>query len=75
MSGREKIFAEALALPEQRRAELASRLLESLGDNDTGAEQAWAAEIEQRARAVLEGDAELLDYNDVMRELRALDDE
>lgn len=76
MPPRPKLFADALALPEGQRAELASELLESLGDDaDAGAEQAWAIEIEQRARAVVAGSAELLDYDDVMSELSAHDTE
>jgi hypothetical protein len=75
VSAREKLFADALALPERQRAELASELLESLDGADVGAEQAWATEIEKRARAVVDGSAELLDYDDVMSELSALDDE
>lgn len=79
MSPREKLFAEALALPERQRAELANELLESLdgadGGDDVGAELAWATEIEKRARAVVDGSAELLDYDEVMRELSALDNE
>ncbi len=42
-----------------------------LGDDD--ADQAWATEIEKRARAVLDGSAELLDYDATMAELSALD--
>ncbi len=75
MSPREKLFAEALALPERERAELASELLESLDGTDVDAEQAWSTEIEERARAVVDGSAELLDYNVVMSELSELDDE
>lgn len=75
MSPREKLFADALALPERQRAKLASDLLGSLDGADDGAEKAWATEIEERARAVVDGSAELLDYDDVMSELSALDNE
>ena len=74
VSTREKLFADALALPEQQRAALANQLLESLDGTDDGAEQAWATEIEQRARGVIDGSAELLDYDEVMNELSALDE-
>ena len=75
VSPREKRFADALALPERQRAELARELLVSLDVGDDGAEQVWATEIEKRARAVVDGSAKLLDYDDVMSELGALDNE
>jgi hypothetical protein len=36
--------------------------------------EAWRVEIERRAREVLDGTIELLDYDQVMAELRALDE-
>jgi putative addiction module component (TIGR02574 family) len=75
MAPRPKLFADVLALPEGQRAELVCELLESLdgGEAHVDADERWATEIEQRARAVVDGSAELLDYDAVMDELRALD--
>jgi hypothetical protein len=75
MSPREKVFAEALALPDTERAELASALIASLDGATEGSEQAWSSEIAKRAREVLDGSADLLDYDEVMSELRGLDGE
>ena len=67
------MFAAALGLPEDERAKLANQLLESLDMPDEEAFEAWRLEIERRARDVLEGKIELLDYDEVMAEMRALD--
>ena len=67
------MFAAALGLPEDERAKLANQLLDSLGMPDEGASEAWRLEIERRARDVIEGKVELLDYDEVMAEMRALD--
>ncbi len=50
-----KILQDALGLSEQERAEIATRLIESLDAHDsdaTGVEEAWAAEIERRCAAL-----------------------
>ena len=73
MSTRDEVFAAALGLPEDERAKLANQLLDSLGMPDEEASEAWRLEIEQRARDVIEGKVELLDYDEVMAEMRALD--
>jgi putative addiction module component (TIGR02574 family) len=54
MSGRsQKVLDEALDLSEEERAEVAFELVASLdGPADSGAEAAWAAEIDRRARRV-----------------------
>lgn len=75
ISPRDKLFADALALSDADRAELAAELIDSLDGQDSEASQAWIQEIETRARAVADGSAELLDYDDVMAELRSLDRE
>jgi hypothetical protein len=55
MSGRaQKVLGEALDLTDEERAEVALELVASLdGPRDAGAEDAWVAEIERRARRVL----------------------
>lgn len=69
------IFAAALKLPESERAKLATRLLDSLDAPQARSDEAWSAEIERRARDVIEGNVELLDYDEVMDELRTLDEQ
>lgn len=66
----ETVLAEALRLDVKARAEIASELLASLdGPADPGAEQAWAAEIERRVKA-LEAGTELLEsWNDIKRRI------
>ncbi len=58
MTGRgETILKEALELTPEEREELAAEILASLdADAYEEAEQAWATEIERRARRVLSGD-------------------
>lgn len=46
-----KILDDVLALPEDERAEIAVRLIESLDGEDSDVDQAWAAEIERRCAA------------------------
>ena len=47
----ERILEDVLSLPEDQRAELAVRLLQSLDrEIDPDAEEAWATEIERRCR-------------------------
>jgi hypothetical protein len=63
----QKIYEEALQLSKGARADLAARLLESLEDApEENVEEAWAEEIEVRARRALAGeskgtDAELIE--------------
>jgi hypothetical protein len=55
MSGRaQKVLGEALDLTDEERAQVALELVASLdGPRDADAEEAWAAEIERRARQAL----------------------
>ena len=73
-NGCRRIFAAALELPAKVRAKLAHELLESLDDSDESAEELWLVEIEKRAREVVDGSVELLDFDQVMAEFNALDD-
>lgn len=56
--GRE-LLDEVLSLVPEERADVAAQLLASLGeppsDNRTQTTEAWAAEVERRARRVLSG--------------------
>ena len=60
----EAVLDEALRLPDQERAELVARLLDSLEDSEVvepGHEAAWAEVIDRRVREVREGCARLID--------------
>ncbi|HJY85136.1 MAG TPA: addiction module protein [Candidatus Binatia bacterium] len=62
----ERILQDALALPDAQRAELATRLLQSLDRVvDPDAEEAWAIEIERRCAALDAGEAVTSDWSDV----------
>ena len=64
-----RLLTEALSLPEEERAELASLLIASIdGPPDADWDKAWAAEVERRVRAHERGEGELFDVEDVMAE-------
>jgi len=70
----ERVTEMALTLTPHEQALLLSRLhenLESLG-RDSEHDAAWGAEIERRVREVENGEAELIDHEVVMREVREL---
>ena len=71
-SAGQKILEDVLSLPEDERAEIAARLIESL---DHGAEanvdEAWAAEIERRCAALDAGEAVASDWADVRRRIES----
>jgi putative addiction module component (TIGR02574 family) len=72
------LFSAALALPAKKRAELAHRLIRSLdGPEPSPAEQAeidaaWVQEIRRREKAIDEGKAELVAFEDVMAQAEAI---
>jgi len=64
-----KLLAAALCLPEHERAEMATKLLESLdgpGENadEMSVDEAWAIEIERRCAALDSGEAVTSDWNE-----------
>lgn len=66
----EQLLDEVLRLPEQKRAEIAARLIESLeGTADADVDTAWAAEIERRCAALDAGQAVTSDWDDVRRRI------
>ena len=73
----QQLLREALRLSTEERAKLASQLLRSLDDEEGDAlspdewQRVWTAEIEKRLRDVREGNADLIDGDEVLRELRA----
>ena len=66
MSETATLLDQVLSLPEQKRAEIAVRLLESLEpETPADVEAAWAEEIESRCAAVDAGTLSTSDWNDV----------
>lgn len=64
------VFADALRLDPDTRAELAAELLASLdGPADPDAETAWEAEIDRRIEAIESGSVKLEPWADVKRRL------
>ena len=63
---KEILLDEALRLPEEDRADLAVKLIESLdGGPDTDVDTIWAQEIERRCAAVDAGEAVTSDWEEV----------
>ena len=73
MARAEEHIQELLKLPVEDRAHAAKRLLDSLDDapEDAEAEALRAAELTRRARAVVDGTAELVDADEVHRRVTA----
>jgi putative addiction module component (TIGR02574 family) len=72
----DEVTQRALELPLRQRAELAELLIRSLeppGEQLTEEAygQLWAAEIKARSDAVHDGTADLIDYDEAMRQLRS----
>lgn len=69
----ESILIEALKLPVQERAALASRLLASLDEQvDEGVDAAWDEEIAKRLKEIDEGKVKMVPGDVVMQELREI---
>lgn len=72
MSTLPQLREQVLGLSERERAELALDLIRSLdGEPDSDAARKWAAEIERRAREVLDGTAKLVDGDQALARARA----
>jgi putative addiction module component (TIGR02574 family) len=66
-----KILEEAMQLEPSTRALIAETLLESLDfEEDVEISQAWQDEIQHRCEQIDRGEAELIDSDTVMAELR-----
>ncbi len=66
-----RILDEALALPTNERAELAERILDSLGDEPTQERLAkWATETESRLDAIERGELRTRPAEEVFSRLR-----
>jgi putative addiction module component (TIGR02574 family) len=66
----QSVFADALRLEPETRAQLAAELLDSLdGPADPGAEAAWQVEIERRIAAIEAGAIKLEPWETVKRRI------
>jgi putative addiction module component (TIGR02574 family) len=66
----DRLISEALLLPEGERAQIATRLLESLDEaKDEAVDAAWAAEIERRCSDRDSGRTSGADWEDVRRRI------
>ncbi|MFK7788630.1 MAG: addiction module protein [Phycisphaeraceae bacterium] len=69
----ETILIEALKLPVQERAALASRLLASLDEQgDEGVDAAWEDEVAKRLKEIDEGKVEMIPGDVAMKEMRRI---
>lgn len=67
-----QLFVEALQLPDEERAALASELISSLDTEvDADAEAAWAAEIRSRLDQVEAGTAKTVSWAEARRRIHA----
>ena len=67
-----QLLVEALRLPEEERAALASDMLESLDTEvDPDAEAAWAAEIRARVNDIESGSAKTVPWAEARRRIHA----
>lgn len=65
MRDTKKLLAAVLELPQRDRAEMATKLLESLDEaQDENVDDAWAREIERRCAALDSGEAVTSDWDD-----------
>ena len=71
MTAKEKqLLSDAMRLSVKQRARLAAELIASIdGEEDEGAEEAWAAEVERRARRVVLGQAKGTEWSVVRARL------
>jgi hypothetical protein len=67
LENRDEIFRAALSLPQDARADLADRLLESLGEVDAR----WAKEAEDRILAYERGEIAAIPGDQVLAALRS----
>lgn len=67
-----QVLDAAMALGPDQRADIAHKLLLSLepADFDDDADQAWAAEIRRRLKAIREGRVVLRDWDEALADIR-----
>jgi putative addiction module component (TIGR02574 family) len=67
-----QLLLEALRLPDEERAALASELIDSLDvEVDPDAEAAWASEIRDRVSEIESGRARTVPWSEARRRIRA----
>lgn len=67
----QRIFQEALSLPDNERADLAASLLESLGGTpDPDVDVAWREEAARRLGEIQRGEVKTVPWSEVQRRLR-----
>ena len=65
------ILENALNMPEEQRAFIAGRLIDSLDDKiDEGVETAWQQEIQKRIASAEKGEATFISWEEVKKRLR-----
>lgn len=65
------VVDEALAMPVEKRAELANLLLQSLNPANAAIEQVWAKEAEARLSAYQSGELKAFDARGNLEEIRS----
>ena len=65
----EELVQRALELGEEERAEVASRVLDSLEQREAAEEAAWAAELERRAEELESGAVEGVSWQELQERL------
>jgi putative addiction module component (TIGR02574 family) len=68
-SGVEEVVQKALELDEDERAEVASRLLDSLEQRDAAADAAWISELERRAADLESGTVKGVSWEELRERL------
>jgi putative addiction module component (TIGR02574 family) len=63
----QRILEEALQLADDERAELAARLLDSVGESPEEVERAWIAEAERRYTEFERGEVQTLPWAEVRK--------
>jgi putative addiction module component (TIGR02574 family) len=66
-----RVLDEALQLPEHDRAELALRLLDSVGDPADQVEQAWIDEAKRRLAEIERGDVQTVPWSEARERIFA----
>ena len=67
----EKLLREVLKLPDEARAAIAGKLVDSLDQTvDSDSEEAWAREIERRLAAIDAGKVKLVPWSVARKRLR-----
>jgi putative addiction module component (TIGR02574 family) len=66
-----EVFAAAMTLPAEQRAQIAEQLLDTIGPAQGEIDEAWRIEIEKRMREIREGRVKTFPHDEVMAEARA----